>query len=69
MSTLAIWLFIAVGLLLIGALLMVLAAMRSTLRKGGKLIHELDGLSQDMDTVMRPVDDSSRHPGHGDQGV
>jgi hypothetical protein len=48
MSTLAIWLFIAVVLLLVGAVAFVVLAARTTVRKGRRLSRELATLSEEI---------------------
>jgi hypothetical protein len=52
MSTLAIWLFLAVAVLLVLAVLGVLFAARTTWRKSKVLVRELDGLSQDVERTV-----------------
>lgn len=58
MSTLAIWLFVAVAVLLVSAVAIVILAFLSTLRKGKVLVHEMDALSQDM---ARAVGSQQQH--------
>lgn len=62
MSTLAIWLFIAAAVLLVVAVVGVVLAARSTVRKGKALAQEMDGLSADLDsTVVSPRRENSEH--------
>ncbi|WP_129669636.1 hypothetical protein [Phytoactinopolyspora endophytica] len=52
MSTLAIWLFLAVALLFVLAVAGVIMAARGTWRKGKVLSREMDGLSQDLEQTI-----------------
>lgn len=52
MSTLAIWLFVAVVVLLIAAVVTVVLSARTTWRKGKTLVREIDGLSQDLERTV-----------------
>lgn len=48
MSTLAVWLFVALGVLLIVMIVFVVLAGLSTVRKGRRLGHEVQGLQRDV---------------------
>ncbi|NEE03175.1 hypothetical protein [Phytoactinopolyspora halotolerans] len=48
----AIWLFIAVALLLVLAVALVVLAVRRTIGKGKELAREMDGLSQELDQAI-----------------
>ncbi|NED94234.1 hypothetical protein G1H11_02810 [Phytoactinopolyspora alkaliphila] len=52
MSTLAIWLFLAVAVLFVLAVLGVLLAVRSTWRKSKIFVREMDSLSQDVERTV-----------------
>ncbi|WP_166350484.1 hypothetical protein [Phytoactinopolyspora limicola] len=52
MSTLAFWLFVAVAVLFVIAVLVVVLAIRSTARKGKVLSQEVGALSQELDHVV-----------------
>jgi hypothetical protein len=53
MSTLAIGLYVAAGVALIVAIVLVVAAARSTMRKGGLLLSEIDALQNALDDALQ----------------
>lgn len=55
MSTLAAWLFIALGVLLLASILIVVVAGVRTLRKGNILRREMGGLSAEIGHVVGSV--------------
>lgn len=52
MSALAIWLFVVVAVLFLGAVAAVLLAFRSTWRKSKAFAQEMDGLSRELEHVI-----------------
>lgn len=56
MSTLAIWLLVLLGVLLVFAVLLVVAAARSTYRRGRVLAQEVALLGDDVDRLVAQLD-------------
>jgi hypothetical protein len=52
MSTLAIWLWVVVAVLFVLAVLTVVLALRSAYRKSQTLVHEVNGLSEELEHVV-----------------
>lgn len=70
MSTPAIWLFVALGVLLVAMVVVVALSVRSLARKAGTLSTELNDLSGQLDTVVGSLSTPSPDtPVHGDGGV
>lgn len=61
MSSVALWLFLALGLVLVGVVAFVVLAGLRTLRKGTGLVRELDGLQSDLAHALGSLD--QREPG------
>ena len=56
MSTLAVWLFVALGLILVLMLVFVVLSGLMTVRKGQGLANELGGLQRDLDDALGSPD-------------
>jgi uncharacterized membrane protein len=65
MSTLAIWLFVLLGFLLVLAVLLVVFAARSTYRRGRVLAKEVALLGDDVDRLVARADQQIDHRTHG----
>jgi hypothetical protein len=65
MSTLAAWLFIALGVLLLAMIVVVVIAGVGTLRKGNVLRREVRGLSSGLGQVVGSVRPPDREDGTG----
>ncbi|PSL02213.1 hypothetical protein CLV30_111168 [Haloactinopolyspora alba] len=68
MSTLAVWLLVALAALFVVMVVVVVLALRSLARKSSGLSREMDGLLADLDTAVRSVtarspDEAEHHDG------